>query len=76
MLSFISGNLIKSSALYLVSRLQVYRTRTIRVHKHPKDRLDYILNFFVRQPLLLTQHLLADESLLDVGVVDRSTELE
>lgn len=44
--------------------------------QHPQDGFDDLLYFFVGEPLLFAEHFLADESLLDVGVVDGGAELD
>jgi hypothetical protein len=46
------------------------------MREHSQNGLDDVLHLLVGQPLLLAQHLLADESLLDVGVVNRRAESE
>jgi hypothetical protein len=46
------------------------------VCEHAQDGFDDFLNFFVGQPFLLSEHLLAGESVLDVGVVDGRSEFE
>lgn len=44
--------------------------------EHSQDGLHNVLHLLVGQPLLLPQHLLADQSILDVGVVNGRTESE
>lgn len=75
-LRLLPGDLEESALLDLSSCLQVDGAGCVRVRQHAQNGLDDVLYLLVRQPLLLAQHFLADESLLDVGVVDRSTELE
>lgn len=44
--------------------------------QHAEDGLDDVLNLLVGQPLLFAQHFLADEAVLDIGVIDGRSELE
>jgi hypothetical protein len=46
------------------------------VGEHAQDGLDDVLHFFIWQPLLFPQHLLANEAFLDIGVIDGSSKLE
>lgn len=69
-------NLEESPLLDLVGRLVVDRCRAIRMCQHAQNDLYNLLNFLIRQPLLFSQHFLADLSILDIGVIDRCSEPE
>ena len=66
----------ESSLFHLPGRFQINGTSCIRMGQHPQNDLENVLNFLIGEPLLLTKHLLADEALLDVGVVDGCSKLE
>lgn len=44
--------------------------------QHAENGFDYILDLLVGQPLLFAQHLLADQAVLDIWVIDGRSELE
>jgi hypothetical protein len=71
-----SSNAIKSTLLDLIGSLNIYGTADVGVCQHSKYGFNDFLYFFVGQPLFFSEHFLADESLLDVGVVNRGTELD
>ena len=51
-------------------------SRATGMGQHPQNGFDDFFHFFVGKPLLLPKHLLANQSVFDVGVVDRSPELD
>lgn len=72
----LSCNLEESPFLHLPSSFQIDCATCIRMGQHSQDGLHDVLHFFIGKPLLLAQHLLTNESLLDVGVVDGGPKLE
>lgn len=44
--------------------------------QHPQNGLNDFLDLFVGEPFLFAEHFLADESVLDVGVVDGGAKLD
>lgn len=71
-----SRNIEKGALLHLVCCFNVYCTRNVRVRQHTQHCINNLLHLFVRQPLLLPQHLLTNQPLLYVWVVNWRTELD
>lgn len=44
--------------------------------QHAENGFDDVLDLLVGQPLLFAQHLLADQAVLDIRVIDGRSELE
>ena len=72
----LTSNLEEGSFFHLSSSFQINGTGCIRMGQHSQDGLHDVLHFFIGKPLLLPQHLLTNQPLLDVGVVDGGSKLE
>lgn len=76
LLSPLPCDLEESAISDLICCLDVDRAGDVRMCKHSQYGLDDVLHLFVGQPFLFAEHLLADEALLDIGVIDGRSELE
>ena len=76
LLSLTLRYLEERALLNLTGRLQIYSAKQIRVQQHSQYCLYYILDLLIRQPLFLTKHFLAHQSVLDVWVVDGRPKFE
>lgn len=74
--SFLACDGEEGALLYLVGRFDVDRAVYVGMRQHAQDGFDDFLDFLVGQPLLFAQHLLAGQTVLDVGVIDGRPELE
>ena len=67
---------VKSTLLDVLGRLDINSAIDVWVRQHAEHGLNDVLDLLVGEPLLLAQHLLAHQPVLDVGVVDGRPELE